>query len=261
MAKSSLQNFIECSEPMEGEMPFIHVTNGYNFKKILTGDLLKQSRCPVFKEDILYLFYGRPSYKTKYQYNERLAYDWPIVFLFEYKAVERFVSSMFPFDSGAFENERYRHFFDSKTTIDEFRVSRGKHNVRRIVSSFYSSNYEYFCGASRKNVEIPLDEFEISGVHELARVPNRPDVNHEIDYDERSSSIEILLKQPIPLKRKIQAIIIPQKLLDIESWQRRINDWEPNIIKSYSVIENLSPEAFAGMIYRIVEDLVFGEQD
>ena len=255
--KSRFQEFIEEHDSTKKKLPFLHISNGYNFDKIAVGDLLKPQDCKVFKEKLLYFFYGRPSYKTKQTLNERLAYDWPVVFLFNYKTVDRFVSSCFPFDSGAFEAGRYKYFFDDSSEIEDFRFSRGNANVTRLVSAFYSDNHEYFRGGSTKNIEIPIDQFEAAGVHELVRVPNHPEAPHHLKYDERSSSIEAISRGEIKLKGNVDAIIIAKKFLEVPRWREAIDRWKPKRLKDYSVPQNMTPDAFAGMIYHIVEELTF----
>lgn len=259
MRKTRFQKFVENHLPEEQRLPFLHVTNGYNFDQITLGDLLRPSECRVFEDEILYLFYGRPSYKTKQTFNHRLAFDWPVVFLFKYKSINRFVRSIFPFDSGAFHAGRYKYFFDEDSDIDDFRIRRGTDNVARIVSAFYRSNHEYFLGASTKNVEIPINQFEAAGVHELSRAPNHPEAPHHLSYDERNSSIEVSLKSELKLEDNIECLILPTKFLDVPSWREAVERWKPRAIKTYSVVHNISPEAFAGMIYNVVEGVIFDE--
>lgn len=257
MTKSRFQKFVESHDATDERLPFIHITNGYNFDRISLGDVLKPSGCKVFSEDLLYFFYGRPSYKTKQTLNARLAFDWPVIFVFDYKKIDRLIRSAFPFDSGAFVSGRYKYFFDDGSDVEDFRFTRGNHNVTKVVSAFYRSNHEYFCGSSSKNIEIPLDEFEAAGVHELVRVPNHPDAPHHLKYDERSSSIEVILKQSIPIVGNVDAILIAKKFLDMPAWREALERWKPKKLKTYSVAQNMSPDAFAGMIYSQVEEIIF----
>ena len=259
MRKNRFQNFIEEHAPTDKKLPFLHISNGYNFDKIATGDFLRPQNCRFFQKDLLYFFYGRPAYKTKQTLNERLAFDWPVIFVFNYKTIDRFVNSGFPFDSGAFQSGRYKYFFDDNSNIDDFRFSRGNGNVTRLVSAFYNNNHDYFLGGSTKNIEIPLDQFEASGVHELVRVPNHPEAPYHLKYDERSSSIEVFSESAVKIKGVVDSIVIAKKFLDIPHWRDALERWKPKRLKTYSVVQNMTPEAFAGMIYRIIEELTFDE--
>src|ERR1041384_5094254 len=51
-------------EPTVQELPSVHVTNGYSFRNILGTRTLVPSPDDVFKtEQLLYFFYGKPSYR------------------------------------------------------------------------------------------------------------------------------------------------------------------------------------------------------
>jgi len=117
----ALSNFLmKNSIGTTGAMPVIHTTNAYAGKKIIQGDLIKPSRCDVFGEDLTYLFYGRPSYKKTG--DAQIAHYWelPALFVMDYDKIA--YKRIFPFDTGAFEGERYPSFINMMP-LEEFEVT------------------------------------------------------------------------------------------------------------------------------------------
>ncbi len=204
-----------------------------------------------------FLFYGRPSYRVKKGANERLSYDWPIVLILDEKRIADLIYRIYPFDTGGFFIKKYEAFFDKGCKISDFEInSSDEESLRRIVGAFYQSNYEYFTGSSRKNVDIAIDEFEAGGLHEMARAPANPLTRSRFSSDERSSSIEIQIKKKITLKDSIIGIILPEKYLDVKNWVQSIDRWNVKKVYTYPIVNSVNPEFFAGVVYSKTEGLL-----
>src|SRR6266705_1300157 len=108
-AYGRLNRFIARQVPVDGLLPLVHITRAYAFDYIVDGDTLEPSACEVFKEKILYLFYGRPAYRAKEGNNARLEFEWPIVFVFNPEKISE-IKRIFPFDTGAFAQQLYAEF-------------------------------------------------------------------------------------------------------------------------------------------------------
>src|SRR6202040_3163431 len=155
--------------PAAGLLPLVHITRAYAFDQIIDGDTLEPNDCDVFKEKLIYLFYGRPAYRAKEGNNARLEFEWPIVFVFDAEKISG-IKRIFPFDTGAFVQRLYSQFFDHRSELMDFALNPNLESVRQLVGAFYRDNDEYYRGETRKNVDIPLRQFEAQGVHELARL-------------------------------------------------------------------------------------------
>ena len=62
--KTRFKNFVQAVPPAQPLLPLTHLTDAYRFEKAHQTDELQPRDCKVFGEPLLYLFYGRPSYRV-----------------------------------------------------------------------------------------------------------------------------------------------------------------------------------------------------
>lgn len=254
-ASGRLNNFIAQQAPAPGRLPFTHITRAYRFDDILTGDVLEPSRCDIFKENLIYLFYGRPAYRAKDGNNARLEFEWPIVFIFDPTKISD-IKRVFPFDTGAFAQRIYSEFFDPHSEIMDFSLDPNLETLAKTVGAFYQSHEEYYLGETRKNVDIPHRQFEAQGIHELARLPGVQGVkSNSRPRDERSSAIELQVGEAITLKDALLAVVLPEPYLGDKEIQNALSRWGVTEIHSYQTLHNLGGEAWVGQIYALVHQL------
>ena len=254
-ASGRLQKFIAAQPPSAGQLPFVHITRAYRFDDILTGDELEPSYCGVFKEDLIYFFYGRPAYRAKDGNNARLEFEWPIVFIFDPTKIPD-IKRIFPFDSGAFADRIYEEFFDPNSQIMDFSLQPDVETPAKVVGTFYQNHEEYYSGESRRNVNIPQRQFEAQGIHELSRLPGvqGTQTRHRL-RDERSSAIEIQVGRTVSLKDALLAIVLPEPYLGDAEIQQALSRWNVAEIHTYATLHNLGGEAWVGQIYGLVRNI------
>ena len=254
-ASGRLKKFIAQQAPADGRLPFVHITRAYRFDDIVDGDLLEPSRCEVFKQALVYLFYGRPAYRAKDGNNARLEFEWPIVFVFDPSKISN-IERIFPFDSGAFAEKMYQEFFDPHSEIMDFVLENTLETPAKVVATYYQDHSEYYRGETRKNVNIPLRQFEAQGIHELARLPGVQGAQSQSRArDERSSAIEIQISAPISLKDALLAIVLPEQYLGDKDIQKALARWNVSEILTYPTLHNMGGEAWVGQIYALVQQL------
>jgi hypothetical protein len=254
-AEGRLSAFLENHDPAAGLLPLVHITRAYAFDEMLVEGLLKPTDCEIFKEPLIYLFYGKPAYRAKNGNNARLEFEWPIVFVFHPDKVGT-IKRVFPFDTGAFERRIYSEFFDSNSKIVDFELEPSLASAQKVVGAFYRNHKEYYDGASRKNVEIGIRQFEAQGIHELSRVPGTKEVGANAKVrDERSSSIEIQLSDPIDFTENLLAVVIPEPYLDDDEVKQALARWRVKEIETYPTLHNTSGEAWVGEIYMVIRRL------
>lgn len=254
-ASGRLKKFIAQQVPVEGRLPFVHITRAYRFDDIINGDLLEPTRCEVFKQALVYLFYGRPAYRAKEGNNARLEFEWPIVFVFDPEKISS-IERIFPFDSGAFSEKMYEEFFDPRSEIMDFVLDNSLETPAKVVATYYQDHNEYYRGETRKNVNIPLRQFEAQGIHELARLPGVQGArSNSRTRDERSSAIEIQVGVSISLKDALLAIVLPEPYLGDKEIQKALARWNVTEIHTYPTLHNMGGEAWVGQIYALVQQL------
>lgn len=248
-ASARLRKLLEKIDPTERELPLIHITDSYNFIDILSPKKLLPQKCDVFSENLTYLFYGRPSYRTKHKGNKFISANLPVVMIFHPGKLNEAIKRVFPFDTGAFSIGIYSDFFHKRSELEHFNLDPTVESARKIVAYFYRNNGEYFYGGTRKNVEIPPLHFEAEGIFELARTSAGAQADGTFKPDLRSSSIEIQVEEEIDIHNALLGLIIPQIFLDAKENQNAIADLSPKHLETYTGVHNIGSESLVGMIF------------
>ena len=159
-----------------GTLPLIHTTDAYSFRSIIdNGMVLSPRLCQVFREEILYLFYGKSGYSRKRQGSSSLLAFFPVFFLIASSAVIA-TRRILPSDSGAFEGQLYKTFFDKHYTISAFVIdcdyshSGGiafPQTAMLVVSAFYGNNKNYYYNQPRRDILVSPLDFEAEALMAL----------------------------------------------------------------------------------------------
>ncbi|MET3910703.1 hypothetical protein ABID59_005062 [Bradyrhizobium sp. S3.3.6] len=256
LAYGRFNEFIQAQEPAVGTLPLIHISRGYVFDAIVRGDFLTPQLCEIFQKKLTYTFYGRPAYRAKDGNNARMEFEWPIIFVLDPTKVGS-LYRIFPFDTGAYALGLYKPFFDPRSDILDFALAPSIESARKLVGTCYLSHEEYYCGYSRKNIEIPIRQFEIQGVAELSRLPGVQ--NGALGTrvrDERSSAIEVQINKPISLKESLLAIVLPAPYMGDPLTQAALARWGVTEVHDYSTLHNMGGEAWIGQVYQIVDQVL-----
>src|ERR1017187_6871464 len=111
---NSLNAYVLGRSPYEPILPFVHMTDVFVLSRIAATEQLEPTECPVFKEPLLYLFCGRPSYRPNSKdLPSSLGSMAPVCFVLRPEALAS-VARVFPFDSGAFQAGLFNDFLHSK---------------------------------------------------------------------------------------------------------------------------------------------------
>lgn len=135
------------TSPLPQPLPLVHLSIARWFNSIVGNGKLEPTKCTVFNEDLLYLFYGgvfyRPSSKPT-----RNATELPIAFVFDPSLLAT-VLRLYPLDTGALAAGKFGHW---ASVFDDFknllRVDGGGDIEigSRLVRCLFGSNEEYLRG-------------------------------------------------------------------------------------------------------------------
>src|SRR5688572_1187632 len=130
-------------------LPPMHLSIARHFEKIADDGALTPTPCKVFKQDILYFYYGGLFYRPSNQPTKD-EFQLPIAFVFEPEILAR-VKCFYPFDTGALANGKYGGDWGEKLTRqqDRFRLEascKGDLLVRSLVYHMYGTNVSYLRG-------------------------------------------------------------------------------------------------------------------
>lgn len=229
------------------ELPSVHVSDGLGLRSIIRDGRLSAEPCPIFNDEpLVYLFYGRPSYRVNSQVlaSAIRAYA-PVCFVLK-PGVVRSPVRVFPFDSGAFQNELFRASMHRKMQRDDFALEPDFASPQRLINLFFGNNHNYYDNKPVTTVDLPPLAFEASSYHAL--ITDR----QENVYDERISSIEIQIDEDIPLKDTIEAVVLPDAFFVKDMAESLAAIGAEGI--PYAFIDRLRPELYAATIYPIVRD-------
>lgn len=129
-------------------LPLMHSCECFDARNILTAQELEARFCNVFKERLLYFYYGKPSYpvgeKVK-AFRTDLEYL-PVCFIVDLQKV--LIHKVYPFDSGAFFGNVYEDFLHRHMTIDDFELSNDEEGIKSYLSFMFGNNENYFDGTA-----------------------------------------------------------------------------------------------------------------
>lgn len=212
-------------------LPFFHTCEAIYLQSILDSGELQPRYCGVYGEELLYLFYGKPAYKSADPANSRFNYMMPVIFVVNNEAVKT-IKRAVAFDSGAF-NHYTDHYLHKSMKKEEFYLTPEKGTLNKMIDYFFSGNDGHFEGIAKKNLDYDPVHFQLEGYHSILNS------DHKTDVDDRKATIEIQVDYSIALNNKnIEAIILPKHLAESPTIKKYITDTVaiPTVpIKNYGV--------------------------
>lgn len=143
-------------------LPIAHVAPARHFAKIVANGFLKPTRCDVFGDDRLYLYYGGVYYRSSI-HATRMLERLPVAFLFDPAALKN-LACCYPFDTGAVVKAKFGEIWKEKLSpIRRFKVKPtwGVRTGSVITDVLYVDNKNYLDGkvdpsCTRKDAPLPL---------------------------------------------------------------------------------------------------------
>ncbi len=168
-----------------------------NHKNIIGKQRLSVSDCPVYKEPLLYLFYGRPAYKVP-------APHYPMCFIFQLDDADvNNIRRKMAFDSGAFYSKRMEKYFPGTTAkLEDFEIANvPMEYLPRFIKLFFDTNANYY----DSKVHDPLPEYSEDLVNRYIAMIKSTD---DSDLDDRRKSLEIQFSSDIDMSIKRPEMLI-----------------------------------------------------
>jgi hypothetical protein len=195
--------------PVEPCLPLVHTTSAPTFEYyIAESGQLKAKECPVYrKEELVYLFYGKPSYRPKeadIQHKDMLQFA-PICIILDVPtglAPKR----LMPFDSGAYHDKLIAREGHAHTSLPkEFFELPTMDAASAVVGLFFGSNLKYFDEAPLQPT--PVDPTLNTCVETYVSLINRTGSNQG---DSRLTSIEVQFNQDVALAGNALAVAMAE---------------------------------------------------
>jgi hypothetical protein len=174
---------------------------------LVTSPQLEPRRCTVYDEDLLYLFYGRPAYRIKDRGFHEIAYC-PVCFILKLNRASLGLRRVMPIDSGGITDGRFAPHIDPRQR-DQLELATSVDAAQKLVDVVYKGNRAYLQGACQ-----PLKQF-VDAPDDL--VKQYVNMLHDAEVskaDDRRSAIEFQATTKVMLKDDLQAVVLPEALLD-----------------------------------------------
>jgi len=214
------------SDVVPYSLPFFHSCDGFTFREILESGKLCASPCRIFKkENLLYLFYGRPAYKSSDDLSHIQGSLLPMIFILK-NSICITEKRIAPFDTGAFKRGLFKEYMHPKMKVDSFLMTLGQRGIQKTITYFFGSNENYYYGIPEALLDYDPMNFEIKSYHDLIKstIPKKA--------DDRKASIEIQIGHDIQLsKDTVEAVVCPKEFTKSELFKRVVKEqWEADEI-------------------------------
>lgn len=231
------ENVAEVDElPM---LPLFHSCEGYVGNQILVKKKLLINRCKTFDEDLLYFFYGKPSYPISYNESRTDSLYCPISFVINPQKVN--IYKIFPFDTGAFKRKLYEGFIPDKIEMDNYELGNTIESVLQYISVMFDNNDNYINGICNKKDD---KSYEINVLLKLLNATG------SFEFDERSNTVEIISNMNLELKGAIECIILPENLLRVDEIAAFVEESRVQV-KKYKVRRLTAPDRYNEIVFQL----------
>jgi hypothetical protein len=232
----------QCKAPLPDPLPLVHTSRCEWASSLVLTPELQPRRCLVYDDDLLYLFYGRPAYRIRERGHRHDITYCPICFILKLNRQSLAVRRVMPLDSGGASEGRFSPHIDPHQK-DLLELDPSLDSARKLVDVFYKDSRSYLYGHCQ-----PLSAFVGASP---AIVEQYVNMLHDADVsraDDRRSAVEIQATKKVLLKDDLQAVVLPEALLDDYGLKRAIlEDWNALPI-TYPTFHATSPSEYAPVI-------------
>jgi len=223
-------------------LPLMHSCECFDARSILNTQELEARFCDVFEKDLLYFYYGKPSYPVgeKVEKNRTDLEYLPVCFIVDLRKVS--IYKVYPFDSGAFFANIYSDFLHRHMKIDSFELPCNEEGIKSYLSFMFGDNEKYFDGVAIKR--------DLTGEPNLDALLRMMTADGTMKFDERARTIEVVSKKSVQLKDALQCVILPLNLLQDDNIVAFLRDNNIDVIP-YKVRQLVHPTKYYGQIFEL----------
>lgn len=246
---TTLRAIVAASTGLAEELPLVHTTQRKKLDELRATHQLSEPDCDVFKEPVVYLFYGRPAYRSLLGRDPGSHFELcPIGLVFRPGTVSAAIRRMFACDSGAVHLGLLEpHVL--RTELQDLELDPAIESARRLVPFVYGTNRDYF--ATRVAAQVPpvFPTGEVADRwHKLIQNPTLT------TCDDRMSAIEVQVMGPVSLKDSLLYVVLPSELLENSDVRTTIFDhWKCDPLP-YDVYNAAPPIEYYSDIRRVVRE-------
>lgn len=242
-----LRQLISIQPQMAEELPLVHTTRSEFLQSLTTSHEITPRPCPVFQENLVYLFYGRPAYRSSkgQQPGEAFALC-PVCLVFKPHSMSQRAARIFPLDTGAVHGNRFAPHL-TPLDLSHLELEPRIESARRLVPLFFRTNQNYFFGKAVESLNL-VNGTTASRFHQLllTRGP--------AGFDDRKSAVEVQFRDPVSLRDHLSFVVLPLEFLDNPQIRKTIlEDWKCDP-EPYRTTQGTSPAEYYPIVRRAIEE-------
>jgi len=197
----------ESSPPISRNLGLTHVTSGYVLRDIIeSGTISPSLPCKVLNEPLVYLLYGRPSYRSGINSGPTsLAFHCPVAIIVD-PDVPVAPKYAFCFDSGAFVDGLMDAHLHPYMPLFDFCIPPDVASASRLVNALFGSPERYLSGGDPLDVTVDQSNFEAASYYAIVKNASA------LNLDDRASTPEFVYKDSIDIVPWVKAVILPDNL-------------------------------------------------
>jgi hypothetical protein len=247
MGMTSFPDYVEKQAMASAELPMVHTTEYFNLASIQASGKLQTSHCGIFKESLLYFFYGRPAYRDSSQITPtRNVVFYPICFVFRPGTIGKKAKRIYPFDTGASQAGLYEPDIKPTEALADYQLQTAVESARRIVDCFFETDEQYLSNKTRPGIRFSSAEADPESYYRLINGGGQP------GCDDRCSAVEIQIADCLDVGHDIMAIALPTCFLEDKALTRTLlTVWRAQPL-TYDAVIGMRPLEFHGVIRELI---------
>jgi hypothetical protein len=238
MRTSAFAKSLDGSASAKPELPLIHTTKSRRLAAIAESGILSPQPCPIFEEPILYLFYGRPSYRDTNSLPQKDISFCPVCFIFRPETVSKSLARIYPFDTGASNKEMYKPEISSDEALQKYVLPPTILSAQQVIEKFFDTNQQYILVNPKESIAFALDDETSKKYYQLITSGGTD------ECDDRKSAIECQSVTAVNLKTDLMAVIMPLPFLDDDRIRTvLLQDWRAHPL-TYVTYNGIRPSEY-----------------
>jgi hypothetical protein len=244
---TSFSDYIHKQSMASAELPLVHTTEYFRLVSIQASNILQTNDCAIFKEPLLYFFYGRPAYRDSSQTTPtRDVGFYPICFVFRSAAICKNARRLFPFDTGASQCGLYEPAIKRTEALTGYQVLAVVESARKIVNCFFETDEQYLSNRPKLGLRFSSTEIEAESYYQLINGGGDP------SCDDRSSAVEIQIGKCLDVRQDIIAVVLPTCFLEDATLANTLLKVWHAVPLTYDADIGMRPIEFHGTIRHLI---------
>ncbi|MGU3464250.1 hypothetical protein ACLBXO_05300 [Methylobacterium sp. C33D] len=256
---SELKDFVAEFAGEGGSLPLVHTTDRFTLQAIRDSSQIKVTEDKVYPgESLIYMFYGRPSFRVNSEVKHTTAsFFAPVCLVFDRDLLNTAYRIM-PFDSGAHAAGMLKETIHKRMEREKFELEVSPESPMKLIRCFYGSEQAYLENSPQTDGPT-ITEIQNEQKHYVEAYYHLVHHRSNSAQDERVNSIEVQFDKDIEIVGNLQAVIIPSRFYSKEIVAEVEKEFNATVIV-YDMPASYRPSELMNTIYEKLYNFVQGKR-